>query len=335
MLKEYIKMVVDGKDLTAEEMGKAVGGIMEGSVPSAQVGSFLTAMRMKGETGGEIAAAARVMRERGIHLKTGGQFVVDTCGTGGDGRHTFNISTAAAIVAAASGVKVAKHGNRAVSSSCGSADVLSSLGVNIQMQPDRAAQCLQEIGMCFCFAPIYHSSMKNVAEVRKDMGIRTLFNILGPLANPARAEGQVLGVYDPKLFPLLAEALILLGCRRALLVHGSGLDEISVSGATEAVLIENGSSKYIFLQPDDFGLQTSPQEELVGGDGEVNARLIREVLAGSLGACRDAVVANAAAAIFISGIAMTLAEGAKLAAYSIDSGRAEQLLNDFAAFSQG
>jgi len=328
--------VVEGRDLAPAQAAAVMSVMMDGQATPAQIGGFLTALRAKGETPEEIAAFARVMREHAVHVKpkvTGR--LVDTCGTGGDGTQTFNISTAAAFVAAGAGITVVKHGNRGLSSRCGSADVLTALGVDISVDPVREAAIVQETGIVFLFAPNHHPAMKHVMATRQDLGCRTIFNLLGPLANPAGADAQVLGVYKKDLIRPVAEVLRLLGVSRAMVVHGSGLDEITVTGDTEVAEIEGDRIREYTVNPEMFGLARAGPADLTGGDPEENARIVREILAGKRGAARDIVLMNAGAAIYVGGRAATLAEGIRLAADAIDSGRAAKKLDALVAATRG
>ena len=335
-MKEAIATVVEGRDLAPAQAAAVMSVMMDGQATPAQIGGFLTALRAKGETPEEIAAFARVMREHAVHVKpkvTGR--LVDTCGTGGDGSQTFNISTAAAFVAAGAGITVVKHGNRGVSSRCGSADVLTALGVDINVDPELQAAIVKKTGIVFLFAPTHHPAMKYVMATRQDLGCRTIFNLLGPLANPAGADAQVLGVYKRDLIRPVAEVLRLLGVSRAMVVHGGGLDEITVTGDTEVAEIEGGRIREYTVNPEMFGLARAGPADLLGGDPEENARIVREVLAGKRGAARDIVLMNAGAAIYVGGRAATLAEGIRLAADAIDSGRAAKKLDALVAATRG
>jgi anthranilate phosphoribosyltransferase len=323
MFKETISRLIDRRDLSPGEAECVMNAIMEGKATPAQVSGFLVALRMKGETPEEIAAFARVMREHAITSKpVTGKTLVDTCGTGGDGAQTFNISTAAAFVASGAGVPVVKHGNRGVSSRCGSADVLAALGVNFSQTPARHAEIVEEIGISFFFAPDHHPAMKHVMAARQDLGCRTVFNILGPLANPAGAQAQVLGVYSPALTVPVAEVLRLLGLRRAMVVHGSGLDEITTTGETMVSELGHGVIRSSTIRCETYGIRPAEIADLAGGDPDYNARIIREILEGEKGAARDIVLMNAAAAIYIGSEARDLHEGIRRATASIGSGNA-------------
>src|SRR3990172_265235 len=327
MIKEAIAKVVEKKDLREDEMVSVMREIMEGEATPAQIASFITALRMKGETVDEITGAARVMREKALKVKTKASVVVDTCGTGGDESFTFNISTAAAFVAAGAGLTVAKHGNRSISSKSGSADVLKSLGVNIEAEVERVEECLDKIGIGFLFAPMMHGAMKYAAPVRREIGIRTIFNILGPLTNPAGARYQVLGVYRSELTEVLANVLKNLGSTRAFVVSGNdGLDEMTLTTETKVSELKDGTVNTYSIKPEEFGMTRCKLFELQGGEPDDNARIIREILKGDKGPKRDVVVLNAAAAIVDSGMAKDINEGIKLAEEAIDSGKALEKL---------
>ena len=328
MFKEVLTKLIARKDLTSAEIGQVMDEIMQGKATPAQIAGFLVALRMKGEAVDEVAGAAASLRRHANFINAGARAVVDTCGTGGDGANTFNISTTAAFVAAGAGVCVAKHGNRAVSSKCGSADVLAALGVNIEVEPYVMEQCLQEHGIGFLFAPRMHPAMKHVAAPRKELGIRTLFNMLGPLSNPAGATGQVLGVFAPELTEMFAHALRGLGGRRAFVVHGSdGLDEITCTGPTRVSELRNGQVRTYELSAALLLGETYARAELAGGTPAENAVILRDVLAGKPGAPRAIVLLNAAAAIVAGERAETLEEGLALACRSIDSGAAAAKLD--------
>jgi len=327
MIKEAIAKVVERRNLTEDEMASVMREIMEGEATPAQIASIITALRMKGETVDEITGAARVMREKALKVKTKASVVVDTCGTGGDESFTFNISTAAAFVAAGAGLTVAKHGNRSVSSKSGSADVLKSLGVNIEAEVQKVEECLDSIGIGFLFAPLMHGAMKYAAPVRREIGIRTIFNILGPLTNPAGAQYQVLGVYRSELTEVLANVLKNLGSTRAFVVSGNdGLDEMTLTTETKVSELKDGTVNTYFIKPEEFGMTRCKLFELQGGEPDDNARIIREILKGDKGPKRDVVVLNAAAAIAASARAKEIKEGIKLAEEAIDSGKALEKL---------
>lgn len=318
-----IQRLLDQQDLTETEAAGAMDTIMEGKATPAQIGAFLTALRMKGERPEEIAAFARVMRQHAVAIRpVTTRVLVDTCGTGGDGQHTFNISTASAFVAAGAGIPVVKHGNRSVSSTCGSADVLSALGVNISVDPRSQEEILRTAGIAFLFAPLHHPAMRHVMAARQELGCRTVFNILGPLANPAGAQAQVLGVYRPDLTPTMAEVLKLLGISRAMVVHGSGLDEITTTGETVVSELKEDAIRNYSLDCRNYGIATAQTADLSGGDAATNARIIRDILQGERGAARDIVLMNAGAAIYVGGMARDLHEGIHCAGTAIDSGNA-------------
>jgi len=328
MIKEAIKLSVEGKDLSEKQMAGAMRDIMEGKSTDAQIGAFLTALRMKGETVEEITGAAKVMREKVTRVKAPA-YTVDTCGTGGDMSHTFNISTTAALIVAACGVPVAKHGNRSVSSSCGSADVLEALGIKIDLEPHKVEQCLEETGFGFMFAPLFHPAMKFAIGPRKEMGIRTVFNILGPLTNPAGAERQVLGVFSDTLTEPMAKVLGNLGVTHAFVVHGEdGLDEITNTDRTRVTELKNGNIATYFISPEDFGFKKAEHRDLTGGNARENAAIVTEILNGHIGPKRDIVLMNAAAALVTGEKAKNFNEAVTLAAKAIDSGIALKKLEE-------
>ncbi len=323
MIKEGIEKAIDRRDLTEAEMTAIMDEIMRGLASPAQVGSFLTALRMKGETVDEITGAAKVMRKKVLKVKAPKGVVIDTCGTGGDGANTFNISTASAFVAAGAGLIVAKHGNRSVSSRCGSADLLMALGVNIEAGVDMVERCLKEIGIGFLFAPMLHKAMKHVVGTRREIGVRTIFNILGPLTNPAGARFQLLGVYDENLTETLAGVLNKLGSKHAFVVRGEdGLDEITLTGRTKISELKGGGVDSYYITPEEVGLKRCALSDLAGGGPEENASIVKDILKGSKGAKRDIVLLNTAAALMAGGIADGFREGINIAADTIDSGRA-------------
>lgn len=332
MIEPAVQTVEAGSHLSQDQMATAMGQIMDGVCEEDQIARFLTALHRKGETVGEVAGAATAMRQRMTPIRSKRPDLIDTCGTGGDGSKTFNISTAAALVTAAAGVSVAKHGNRGMTSRSGSADVLTALGVNIEADVACVEACLDELGICFCFAPLLHAAMKHVSAVRKRLGTPTIFNILGPLVNPAAAPFQLLGVGRANLQPLMAEALRLLGVRRALVVHGlDGLDEITLGGPTEVVELCDGRLRQFQWHPTVFGLKPAERETLIVEGPAQSAEVIREILAGQSGPPRDIVVMNAAAAIWTVGRSSSLHECVRLAAEAIDSGAARDLLRRLAA----
>lgn len=325
--KPLLAKLVDGRILSAEEAHAFFAACLRGEPTPAQVAAAVTALRIRGETVEEIAAFATAMREAARTLDHPYD-AIDTCGTGGDGQHTFNISTAAALVLAGAGLKVAKHGNRAMSSKSGSSDVLSVLGVNLQASPAQQRRSLDEAGIAFLFAPAYHGAMRHVGPVRAEIGFRTVFNLLGPLSNPAGAKRQVMGVYDPRLLEPLAEVLGRLGATRAWTVHGQGLDELTTTGETEVAEWKDGAVRRFSVTPEDAGLPRASLDALRGGDAEENALALRALLDGAKGAYRDIVLLNAAAALVVADRAADLAEGAVMAAAVIDDGRAARALAD-------
>jgi anthranilate phosphoribosyltransferase len=326
MIQQAIARLVERQDLSRAEMAQVMDEVADGGATPAQVGAFLAALRLKGETVDEIAGAAQVMRARVDRVHVGRDVFVDTCGTGGDGRNTFNISTTAAFVVAGAGVTVAKHGNRAVSSRSGSADVLAALGVNVEAPKETVERCLEEIGIGFLFAPKLHPAFKAVAGIRREVGVRTVFNLLGPLANPAGARHQVMGVYEPRWVPIIGGVLAALGAAHAFVVHGEGLDEIAVTGMTHVCEVKGGAVERYAMVPEDIGLRRHPEPEIAGGDAERNARILRDVLSGQKGAPRDAALANAAAALVCAGAARDLTDGVRVAERSIDGGAAADKL---------
>jgi anthranilate phosphoribosyltransferase len=338
MIKEAIQTLVLGKSLSMDEAAGVMSEIMEGQVTPAQFGAFVTALRLKGETVEEIAGLARTMRAKAIPVRVNGP-VVDTCGTGGDGLATFNISTAAAFVVAGAGLKVAKHGNRAMSSQCGSADVLEALGVKIELTAQQVESCLEEVGIGFMFAPAFHPAMKYAAAPRREIGIRTVFNILGPLTNPAGAKSQVLGAADGSLLEKMALVLKSLGCGHALVVHGEdGLDEVTNTAKTLVCELKDGRIKSYTVSPENFGLSRASLDSLKGGTAEQNAARLRSILTGASGPQRDIVLMNAAAALLAGDRVASLGPGIDLAREAIDSGRAlaklEQVIKLTQSFAQ-
>lgn len=337
-MKEFIQNLVDGRDLTADEASRAMKAIMSGDATEAQIAGFLTALRMKGETPAEIASMVAVMREFAgkINPKVEGR-LVDTCGTGGDKLSTFNVSTTSMFVVAGAGIPIAKHGNRSVSSKCGSADVLEALGVKIDLPPPEVEGCIEEVGVGFMFAPVFHKSMKNVMPARKSLGIRTVFNVLGPLTNPANAKGQIVGVFDGGLTEKLAEVLKLVGLERAFVVHGlDGLDELSTVSETKvSELDSDGSIRTYTVTPEEFGFEKASADDLRGGDAGENANILRAILSGEeTGPKRDMVLLNAAAGIVCGGKAESIKDGVKLAQESIDSGKASEKLEAMIRYSK-
>jgi anthranilate phosphoribosyltransferase len=337
MIREAIGILVSRRSLSMEQASEVMGEIMNGEATQAQIGAFLTALHLKGETVEEIAGMARVMREKALRVSVDG-LLVDTCGTGGDGSGTFNISTAAALVAAGAGLKVAKHGNRGMSSACGSADVLEALGAKIELDPDGVKRCLEEVGIGFMFAPLFHPAMKHAVGPRREIGIRTVFNILGPLTNPAGAQTQVIGVPDKVFGPKVAQALKLLGVEVAMVVHGlDGMDELSTCGPTLVWEVDQRSDRprSYTVAPEDVGISRSSLEDIRGGTAPENADIIRRVLGGERGPARDAVLLNAAAALKVGGRVDGLKEGVDVAAEAIDSGKAQGKLEAFVRVSRG
>jgi anthranilate phosphoribosyltransferase len=327
MFRENLNKIVQRNDLTEVEMSEMISDIFSGEITDAQVGAFMAALATKGETFEELAGAAKSMRRKARRIQTSQTTIVDTCGTGGDGAQTFNISTTTAFVVAGCGVTVAKHGNRSVSSQCGSADLLEVLGVKLDTDPEIVEEAISEIGIGFLFAPLYHSAMRFAANARKEVGLRSIFNMLGPLTNPAAANCQLLGVYAPELTEMFAQALKLLGAKRAFVVHGhDGLDEISVCAATRVSELKDGLiSTYDILPEQFFGKQANP-EDLKGGDPEENARITRDILAGTEGPGRDVVLLNASAALVAARKADDFKDGIQIAAQAIESGQATQKL---------
>ena len=334
MIKEAIRMIIEGHSLTIEQAEEVMGEIMNGEATPAQFGAFVTALRLKGETVDEIVGMAKTMRAKAIHVNIN-EPVVDTCGTGGDGAGTFNISTATAFVAAGAGLKVAKHGNRAMSSQCGSADVLEALGVKIDLDAEGVRRCIEGVGIGFMFAPLFHPAMKYAAAPRREIGIRTIFNLIGPLTNPAGAGAQVVGVADGAMAIKIAMALEGLGCRHALVVHGeSGLDEIAINGRTLVYELKDGEIKRYYISPGDFSLSEASLDSIRGGTAAENAAILRNILSGNRGPQRDVVLMNAAAVLLAGDRAENLGQGFKLAEEVIDSGGAMQKLEQLVAFSQ-
>ena len=337
-IKEAIGKIVERHSLTEGEMENVMEEIMTGAATPAQVSSFITALRMKGESVAEITGAARVMRQKATRVEFDpepeGEILVDTCGTGGDGSHTFNISTASALVVAASGLKVAKHGNRSVSSLCGSADVLKALGVNLELTPVQVADSIKQVGIGFLFAPLLHGAMKHAIGPRREIGIRTIFNVLGPLTNPAGANVQLLGVYERSLTKTLAAVLQGLGSRCAMVVHGAGgLDELSLAGTNHIAWLKGDMISELNLKPAEAGLSEAPLTALRGGDPKENADLMRKLLAGEKGPRRDVVLLNSAAVFMTTERVETFRQGVELAAAIIDNGSAQRKLAELIQFS--
>jgi anthranilate phosphoribosyltransferase len=349
MIKEFISKVVRGEDLTEAEMEKAMDEIMTGTATPAQIGAFITALRLKGETVDEITGAARAMRAKAIKINVHNHLInidrdeiniedetiLDVVGTGGDGTRTFNVSTTTAFVAAGGGIKVAKHGNRAVSSLCGSADVLENLGVNLDVTSTDVAKCINEIGIGFLYAPLFHGAMKHAAGPRQEIGIRSIFNLLGPVTNPAGASVQVLGVYEQSLTDKIALVLKRLGTKEAFVVCGEGtFDEISICGPTKVSHLKDGTVSTFQMTPEEYDFKRAGLEDIVGGDAKENANIIRQILNGEKGPKRDMVMLNASAAFVAAGLCDNFKEGIKIAADSIDSGKAHDKLDKLIEFTR-
>lgn len=336
MIREIIRKLMERRDLTAEESAQAMDEVMTGEATPAQVAAFIVALRLKGETGEEITGCARVLRQKARRIDAGGANVIDTCGTGGDARETFNISTVAALIAAGGGATVAKHGNRAVSSHSGSADVLKQLGVNIEAAPPVVEQCLRQARIGFLFAPLLHEAMKHAIGPRREIGVRTVFNILGPLTNPAGAACQVLGVYDAALPPVLAAVLRNLGSRCCMVVHGDdGLDEITTTGATRVAELRDGTITTYSLAPEDVGLPRAKLSDLTVRTVEEAAQAVQAILAGERGPRRDIAVLNAGAALYVAGLASDLKAGVRRAQDSLDSGATQRTFDTLVRVSNG
>lgn len=336
MIKEAIAKLVSKEDLTQDEMIAAMNDVMSGEASPVLISSFITALRVKGETASEITGAARVMRDKSTLVKVDDPLVVDTCGTGGDNSQSFNISTATAFVVASCGISVAKHGNRSVSSKSGSADVLKALGVNIEVDVATVEKCIRDIGIGFLFAPLLHEAMKYAAPVRAELGIRTIFNMLGPLTNPARAKCQVVGVYDEKLTEVFAEVLGNLGVEHAFVVCGEdGLDEITLTAPTKISELSYGEVKTYRVIPEDFGFKRCAPEMLVGGEPDENAKIIRDIFEGSKGPHRDIVLLNAAPALVAARKARSLEDGIMIASGALNSGEPMKKLNMLIAMTNG
>ncbi|OOZ37624.1 anthranilate phosphoribosyltransferase [Solemya velesiana gill symbiont] len=334
-MPQAINHVLGHHDLSTEQMTDVMRSIMTGGATQAQIGGFLIGLRMKGETVSEIAAAASVMRELATKVEVSPDNLVDTCGTGGDASGTFNISTASAFVTAAAGARVAKHGNRSISSKSGSADVLEAAGVNLNLSPEQVAQCVEEVGVGFMFAPAHHGAMKHAIAPRKEMGARTIFNVLGPLTNPASAPNQVLGVFSDELLDPLANVLQKLGSRHVMVVHArDGLDEISVGDKTEVAELKDGRVRRYAVQPEDFGMSRTHIDALKAADATESLGIIRSVLEDNPGPARDIVCLNAGAAIYTSGVATSLAEGVEKASEAITSGEARNRLDKLIILTQ-
>jgi anthranilate phosphoribosyltransferase len=331
---EAIKKVIEGIDLSRDEALEVMELIMSGEATDAQIGGFLVAMRLKGETVEEISSFTRVMREKATKIESGSSDVLDTCGTGGDGSHTFNISTLSAFVAAGAGITVAKHGNRSVSSKCGSADLIKELGINVDIPPEKVSECLQKTGIAFLFAPKLHASMKYAIGPRRELGIRTFFNILGPMTNPAGAKRQLIGVYSRDLVETVSGVLADLGSERAFVVHGNdGLDEITTTDETYIAEINGGKISTYSVSPEDFGIARAKPEDLTGGETDENAVIFKSILSGEKGPKSDIVLLNSAFAICAGGGAETPQEGLEIAVKSIESGAAMAKCNELKELS--
>jgi len=333
-MKNVLRTLVDGRDLDAAAMETAIGTMMDGGATPSQIGAFLAALSAKGETVDELVAAVRAMRSRGVRVRVAGP-LVDLCGTGGDGLGTFNVSTAASFVAAAAGARVAKHGNRAASGSVGGADVLEALGARLDLGPERVAEAIARYGIAFLFAPLFHPAVRNVAGPRREIGFRTVFNLTGPLCNPAGATRQVLGVFSARWIEPVARAAKELGAEHVLVVHGSdGSDEITPAGPTRAVELRDGRLRTFDIDPADLGVSSCVTGDLAGGTLEQNAAIVRAVLSGAKGPRADAVALNAGAAIYVSGVATDLSDGVARARRVLESGKAGELLDAYAAFTR-
>jgi anthranilate phosphoribosyltransferase len=335
MIREALATLLAGRHLQREEAREVMDEIMRGEATPAQIAGFLIALRSAGETVEEIAGCAEAMRAHALRVSPERDDVIDTAGTGGDGAGTLNFSTAAALVAAAAGAAVAKHGNRAVSSACGSADVLEALGFDLELDPLGISRSIDELGFGFIFAPLHHPAMRHAVPVRRELATRTVFNILGPLTNPAGARGQLVGVFAPELVPTVAEVLAGLGARRALVVHGAGgIDELSPAGPNLVYEVEGSDVRASEIDPLDLGIPRCDPAELAGGSPEENAAAIRAILSGEIGPRRDAVLLNAAAALLVAGAVETLRDGLALAIHTVDSGAAAARLDSLVAFSR-
>lgn len=335
MFSDYLTQIIQRKNLSESQMADMMNTVLTGKATEAQIGGMMTALATKGETFEELAGAAKAMRQNALRIQATGSPVVDTCGTGGDGAHTFNISTTTAFVVAGAGVTVAKHGNRSVSSKCGSADVLEALGIKLDTPPEIVEEAIQEVGIGFMFAPLYHSAMKYAIKPRRELGVRSIFNMLGPLTNPASAGCQLLGVFAPQLTEMFAQALKLLGGQAAMVVHGlDGLDEISVCAPTRVSELKDGMVRTYDIDPEQYFGHLAQPEEIAGGDAKENAAIILEILSGQPGAKRDVVLINAGAALTAAGKTDNLKSGIELAATVIDEGRATEKLNGLIAYTQ-
>ena len=333
MIQGAISKLVQKQDLTQKETGQVMSEIMEGKATDAQIAGFLVALRFKGETIDEITACAKIMRQKSQIINPKVKFLVDTCGTGGDNFDTFNISTAAAFVASGAGAAVAKHGNKSVSSKCGSADVLKELGINIELSPKKVERCIEEIGLGFMFAPIFHPAMRFALNARKEIGVRTIFNILGPLTNPANAKSQLIGVFGNGILENIAKVLKNLGSKHIITVNGSGLDEITICGKTKVCELKNGNIDFYEINPEDFGFKLSHINGITGGSPEENSKIIIDILNGVKGPKRDIVLLNAAAALLTTDKVKNYKDALELAAYSIASGKALKKLKGLIDFT--
>lgn len=335
MFRENLNKIVRGNDLSETEMSQMITEIFSGNVTDAQIGALMAALATKGETFEELAGAARAMRRKALRIQASAATIVDTCGTGGDGAQTFNISTTTAFVVAGCGVTVAKHGNRSISSRCGSADLLEALGVKLDIDPEIVEEAVQEIGIGFLFAPLFHSAMRYAAKARKEVGLRSIFNMLGPLTNPAGANCQLLGVYAPELTEMFAHALQLLGAKRAFVVHGhDGLDEISVCAPTRVSELKDGLIRTYDITPEQFFGSRADAAELLGGNPEENAAITRKILNGEKGPKRNVILLNTAAALVAAGKAEDFQEGIRMAEISIDEGAAAEKMEALVRFTQ-
>lgn len=329
-MKDYIKKVVEGRNLSQDEASSAMETIMQGAATPAQIAGLLVALKLKGEKAEEVAGFAKTMRKHSIKIQVHDKNAVDGCGTGGDGKQCFNISTAAAIVTAAAGVTVAKHGNRSVSSACGSADLLEASGGNVDPGPELVQKSINENGFGFMFAPRFHPAMKYAAAPRKELGVRTVFNILGPLTNPAGVKRQVIGVYEKKLMPLVADVTQILGAEHVLVVHSrDGLDEFSVGAPSDYIELYDGEKNSLSITPLEVGLKTHDSDALKGGDAETNLKILRGIFEGDNNACREAVLFNAGAMIYVSGKVQTIWDGVSMARDAVDWGAARKKLQDW------
>jgi anthranilate phosphoribosyltransferase len=335
MFRECLKKIIKRNDLSETEMSKMISEILSGNITDAQIGAFMAALATKGETFEEVAGAAKAMRRKALRIQVSDSTVVDTVGTGGDAARTFNISTTTAFVVAGCGLTVAKHGNRSVSSECGSADVLEALGVKLDTDPEIVEEAIEEIGIGFLFAPLYHSAMRHAAKARKEVGIRSIFNMLGPLTNPAAANIQLIGVYAPELTEMFAQVLRILGSKRAFVVHGhDGMDEITVCAPTRISELKEGLISTYDITPEQFFGEKANPEDLAGGDPQVNANITKKILTGEKGPKRNVVLLNASAAIVAAGKAKDFMEGIRMAEASIDEGSAMRKLEELVRFTQ-